>query len=126
MKKCEYCAKEISYHEMYCSDECQDGANKYYELREKYQKPYSIINGIFVIAVGICIFLYSFMRDVGAIGGGSALVILGIMYFLLPFAPDVMIHKYKLKKSILITKIIAAVVFAIGVTVLILYFTGVI
>ena len=126
MKKCEYCAKEISYHEMYCSDECQDGANKYYELREKFQKPYSIINGIFVIAVGICIFLYSFMRDVGAIGGGSALVILGIMYFLLPFAPDVMIHKYKLKKSILITKIIAAVVFAIGVTVLILYFTGVI
>ncbi|WP_407382583.1 DUF2116 family Zn-ribbon domain-containing protein [Ruminococcus sp.] len=126
MKKCEYCAKVISYHEMYCSDECQDGANKYYELREKFQKPYSIINGIFVIAVGICIFLYSFMRDVGAIGGGSALVILGIMYFLLPFAPDVMIHKYKLKKSILITKIIAAVVFAIGVTVLILYFTGVI
>ena len=126
MKKCEFCAREISYHEMYCSDECQNGANKYYELREKFQKPYAAVNGVFVIAVGICIFLYSFMRDVGAIGGGSALVILGIMYFLLPFAPDVMIQKYKLKKSIFITKIIAAVIFALGCTVLILYFAGVI
>ena len=126
MKKCEYCAKEISYHEMYCSDECQNGANKYYDLREKFQKPYAVINGIFVIAVGICIFLYSFLRDVGAIGGGSALVILGVMYYLLPFAPDVMIQKYKLKKAIFITKIIAAVVFTLGVLVLIFYFTGVI
>lgn len=126
MKKCEFCAKEISYHEMYCCDECQEGANKYYDLREKFQKPYAVVNGIFVIAVGICIFLYSFMRDVGAIGGGSALVILGVMYFFLPFAPDVMIQKYKLKKSIFITKIIAAIIFALGLTVLTLFFTGVI
>ena len=124
MKKCEYCAKEISYHEMYCCDECQNSANKYYDLREKFQKPYSVINGIFVIAVGVCIFLYSFVRDVGAIGGGSALMILGLMYFFLPFAPDVMIHKYKLKKSLLITKIIAAVIFGLGGIVLIFYFTG--
>ena len=124
MKKCEYCAKEISYHEMYCSDECQNSANKYYDLRERFQKPYAVINGIFVIAVGVCIFLYSFVRDVGAIGGASALMILGLMYFFLPFAPDVMIHKYKLQKSLFIAKIIAAVIFTLGVIVLIFYFTG--
>ena len=112
MKKCEYCAKEISYHEMYCCDECQNSANKYYALKDKFQKPYSVINGIFVIAIGICIFLYSFLRDVGAIGG--------------PFPPEIMIHKYKLKKSILITKIIAGVIFVLGLIVLIFYLTHII
>ena len=126
MKKCEYCAKEISYHEMYCCDECQDQANKFYEMREKFQKPFSVINGIFVIAIGICIFLYSFLRDVGAIGASVSLIILGVMYFFLPFPPEIMIHKYKLKKSVKITKIIAAVIFALGIIVLILYLTKVI
>lgn len=111
---------------MYCSDDCQDGANRFYDLREKFQKPYSVINGIFVIAVGICIFLYSFLRDAGAIGGGASLLILGAMYFFLPFPPEAMIHKYKLKKSIKFTKIIAAAIFALGALVLIFYFTGVI
>ena len=126
MKKCEYCSKEISYHEMYCSDECQNGANRYYDLREKFQKPYAVINGIFVISIGICIFLYSFLRDVGAIGGAASLLILGLLYFVLPFPPEVMIHKYQLKKSIKITKIIACVVFALGLLVLTLYLTAVI
>lgn len=126
MKKCEYCAKEISYHEMYCCDECQNRANKYYDLKEKFQKPYAVINGIFVIAIGVCIFLYSFLRDVGAIGGASSLLILGLMYFFLPFPPEIMIHKYKLKKSILITKIIAGVIFALGLIVLIFYLTHII
>ena len=126
MKKCEYCAKEISYHEMYCCDECQDAANRFYDLREKFQKPFAVINGICVIAVGICIFLYSFLRDIGAIGGSSALIILGTMYFFLPFPPDVMIHKYKLKKALFISKIIAGVILALGLIVLIFYLTGVI
>lgn len=126
MKKCDFCAKEISYHEMFCSDECQDKTNQFYEMREKYQKPFAVINGIFVLIIGICIFLYSFTRGIGAIGGASALLILGVMYFFLPFPPDVMIHKYKLKKSILITKIIAGILFFLGILVLILYFTNVI
>lgn len=126
MKKCEYCAKEISYHEMYCCDACQNSANKYYDLRDKFQKPYAAINGIFVIAIGICIFLYSFLRDIGAIGCASSLLILGVMYFFLPFPPDVMVQKYKLKKSIFITKIIAGVIFGLGLLVLILYLTNII
>lgn len=126
MKKCEYCAKEISYHEMYCSDHCQNEANRFYEMREKYQKGYGIINGIFVLVIGICIFLYSFTRAIGAIGGAAALIILGIMYFFLPFPPEIMIHKYKLKKSVFITKILAVIFFLLGIVVLILYFTHVI
>lgn len=125
MKKCEYCAKEISYHEMYCCDECHTKANRFFELREKYQKVFSVINGVFVILIGISVFLYSMNRDLGAIGGASSLLILGVMYFFLPYPPDVMINKYKLKKSIFITKIIAGVVFLLGLIVLILYLTHV-
>ena len=102
------------------------GNPKYYDLKDKFQKPYSVINGIFVIAIGVCIFLYSFLRDVGAIGGASSLLILGLMYFFLPFPPEIMIHKYKLKKSILITKIIAGVIFVLGLIVLIFYLTHII
>ena len=29
MKKCDYCAKEISYFEQYCDENCQANANKY-------------------------------------------------------------------------------------------------
>ena len=126
MKKCEYCAKEISYHEMYCCDECEEQANLFYELREKYQKLFSVLNGIFVLAIGFCIFFYSFLRDVGAIGGAASLLILGLMYFFLPYPPDVMINKYKLKKSIQITRIIAGVLFFLGLLVLIFYLTGII
>ena len=126
MKKCEYCAKEISYHEMFCSDECQNASNKFYEKREKYQKPFSVINGIFVLAIGICLFLYAFTREIGAIGMAVSILVLGIMYLFLPFPPEIMIHKFKLKKAILISRVIAGVLILIGIIVLILYFTKVI
>lgn len=126
MKKCEYCAKEISYHEMYCGEECRADAGRFYDMRNKYQRFFSLINGIFVIAIGICIFLYAFMPAEGALGGAVSFMILGIMYFFLPFPPDVMIEKYKLKKAIKITKIIAACIFFIGVALLILFLTGMI
>lgn len=126
MKKCEYCAKEISYHEMYCCDECEKSAMQFYELREKYQKLFSVINGIFVLAIGVCLFMYSFLRDAGAIGCSFSLLVLGIMYFFLPYPPEVMINKYKLKKSIKITRIIACTLFFLGLLVLIFYLTGII
>ena len=111
---------------MYCCDECHTQANRFFEKREKYQKPFAVINGIFVLLIGISIFLYSLYRDLGVILGSSSLLILGIMFFFLPFPPEVIIHKYKLKKSIFITKIIAGVVFLLGAIVLILYITRII
>lgn len=119
MKRCDYCAKEISYHEMYCSDECRDKTFNFYDLRDKFQKVFSVINGIFVLGIGVCIFLYSFMPNVGLIGGGGCMTILGVMYLFLPFPPDVFIEKQKLKKAIFLTRIIACVILVIGAAVLI-------
>ena len=44
MKKCEFCGKEISYFDMYCQDECQENANKFYDLRDKYGKLFAFLD----------------------------------------------------------------------------------
>lgn len=67
MKKCDYCAKEISYFEQYCSEECHSNANKYYETTEKYGKLFSIINMICFFGITIGIFLFAFLRTAGMI-----------------------------------------------------------
>ncbi|MBQ3416473.1 MAG: DUF2116 family Zn-ribbon domain-containing protein [Ruminococcus sp.] len=118
MKKCEYCAKEISYHEMYCDEDCQRKANAYYDLKEKFSKLFMIVNGICVLSIGIFIFAFSFFPELGLYGASGALIILGLMYFFLPFPPEIMINKYKIEKSLKICRIIAIVLFVIGVELL--------
>ena len=125
MKKCAYCAKEIGYHDYYCCDDCQIGANNYYDKKEKYQKVFSVINGIFVLGVGICIFLYSFLPGGGAGGLALCLIVLGVTDLLLPFPADIMIEKFKLKKAVFLTRVIAGVVLLLGILTLILLLAGI-
>ena len=125
MKQCAYCAKEIDYHEMYCSDECQKSANDFFDMRDKNQKAFSALNGIFVIGIGVCFFLYAFLPSVAVIAGSACTIILGVLYLLLPFPADVMIEKYKLEKAMFITRCIAAVLLLIGVAVLMLHLFGI-
>lgn len=125
MKKCGYCAKEISYHEMFCCDDCQIGSNKYFEKKEKFQKLLSVINGIFVIGIGIFLFLYAFEPGFGVAGIAVCLLVLGISYLLLPFPADAMIEKFKLKKAIFLTRVIAVVLLALGVLAVLLLLLGV-
>lgn len=126
MKKCAYCAKEIGYHEMYCSDDCQIGANQFYDKKEKFQKLFAVINGVCVLGIGILIFVYSFLPDAGAIGVAACLLILGVTYFLLPFPVESMIEKFKLKKAVFITRCIAVVIFVLGIAALLLYLFGIV
>lgn len=123
MKTCDYCNKEISYYDMYCSDDCQKNANDFYDLRDKYTKMFAILNGIFVLSIGIGIFAFSLIPALGAWMITISLLILGILYFFLPFPPELFLHKYKIKKSIKICKIIAIILFVLGVTALILTLT---
>ncbi len=114
MKKCDYCAKEISYFDQYCSDDCHIRANKYYETEEKFGKIFSVINAICVFGIPVGIFLFSFAKLVGALIAAGSCVILGIMLILLPFPTEGMISKFKLKKAMKITRIVGIVVIGLG------------
>lgn len=118
MKKCEYCAKEISYHEMYCSDECQNGANKFYDMRDSVTKAIAIFNGICVMSIGIGIFIFSMVRNIGAYMISIPMVILGLLFLFFPIPADVMIQKMKIKKAIDVTRIIAVVLLVLGIVAL--------
>ena len=61
MKQCEYCGKEISYHELYCSDDCQIKANRFYERSEKFSKPFTVVNTACVFGIPVGLFLMSFL-----------------------------------------------------------------
>ena len=122
MKKCDYCAKEITYFEQYCSDECQRRANKYYETSEKYGKLFSVINVICVFGIPVGLFLFPFSKSVGTVLASVCCVVLGIMLLFLPFATEGMISKLKLQKSMKITRIIGASVIALGFLIIGFYF----
>lgn len=115
MKRCEYCAKEISYHEIYCSEECQNGANAFYDMRDRITSVMSVINGVGVMSIGIGMFVFSFFREVGAFMITIPLVILGLLYTLFPVPADVMIQKNKIKKAQKTTRIIGLVLLVLGI-----------
>lgn len=117
MKKCEYCAKEISYFEQYCDTECHAKANKYYERREKFEKPFSFINAICVFGIPIGLFMFSFLKVPGTVVTVASCVILGIMLILLPFPTENMISKHKLQKAMKITRFIGLAVIVLGIAV---------
>lgn len=114
MKKCVYCAKEITYFEQYCCDECQAKTNKYYETEEKFGKLFSVINVICVFGIPIGMFLFSFAKLLGAMIAACCCVVLGVMLLFLPFPTEGMIIKHKLKKAMKITRIIGMAVIGFG------------
>ena len=114
MKKCDFCAKEISYFDQYCSDECHARANKYYEISDKFGKIFSIVNGICVFGIPVGLFLLPFSKDFGMVVALLSSIILGIMLILLPFPTDNMISKFKLQKAMKITRIIGICVIVLG------------
>lgn len=120
MKKCDYCAKEISYFEQYCDIDCHTKANQFYELREKYEKVFSLVNAICVFGIPIGLFIFTFMNIPGLIVATVSFMVLGIMLILLPFPTDDMISKFKIEKAMKITRYIGAAVILLGIAALVL------
>lgn len=123
MKKCGYCAKEISYHDMYCCDDCEKLANEYYHKRVKLQKLLSVANIVGTCSIALGIFLYAMTNFVGALcmtlGGFSV----GLITILLPTPTENMVTKHKLKKATKIVRIAGFVFLAFGIASLILLIT---
>ncbi len=104
MKKCDYCAKEISYDDMYCCDGCEKLTKQYYERSDRFAKPFSMINVVCLFGVMAGLFLFPMAKPFGA---GLAIVCcaaLGILLLLLPFPTESMIKKFKIQKAIRITR----------------------
>lgn len=119
MKKCDYCAKEISYFDQYCCDDCQRKAIEFYDLQEKFTKIFSVVNGICVFAIPVGLFILSFAFTVGFTMIALATLILGVTIMLLPFPVENMITSMKIKKAVRVTRIIGLALSIIGIALVI-------
>ncbi|MBQ1616693.1 MAG: hypothetical protein II086_05500, partial [Ruminococcus sp.] len=77
MKKCEYCAKEISYHQQYCDDDCHRKANQYYENCDRFSKLFMGVNVVCVFGIPAGLFILSVVKIVGAVIAGGSCAMLG-------------------------------------------------
>lgn len=114
MKKCDYCAKEISYYDQYCDEECERKALNFYSLREKYTKVFSIFNIIGVFGIPVGLFLSAIDAAIGFSITAFSLMLAGITIVLLPFPVENMISSMKIKKAVLVTRIIGAGFLTLG------------
>jgi predicted nucleic acid-binding Zn ribbon protein len=114
MKRCEYCGKEISYHQQYCDEDCQREAIKFYDFREKFSMLFGIINCICLFAIPIGAIAFAFVDYLGLSIIACALLILGITVFFMPFPVENMLDKRKIKDAVKFTKILGIVLFCFG------------
>lgn len=117
MKKCDYCAKEITYFDQYCCDECERLTIEFHERAEKYSRLFTIVNTICVFGIPAGLFLLSFSR-VGAFISAISCIVLGIMLMVLPMPTEGMIRKHKLQKAIKINRIFGIAVMALSVLIM--------
>ena len=123
MKQCDYCAKEISYHEMYCSKECEDNYTAYFAKRAKLQKLLSALNILGTCSIGVGIFLYALHNIVGSMMIALGALAVGLITTFLPTPTDNIIKKFKLKKAVKYTRYFGFLLDALGLTVLIFAIT---
>ncbi|MBU5462837.1 hypothetical protein [Lachnoclostridium sp. MSJ-17] len=114
MKQCEYCGKEITYHEIYCCDDCQIKANRFYERCEKFSKLFTAVNTACVFGIPVGLFLMSFLRLLGTVVASGSCIILGLMLLLFPFPTEGMIKKFKIIKAVKIVRILGIAVIVLG------------
>lgn len=111
MKKCEYCGKELdSYHIMYCRDsDCEDRAEKFYERRSKTEGFFGIVNIACVLFIMAGLIAAVFVPVTGNVIVSCALVVLGIIILILPYAPENFYKKWRIKTTSIIVRVFGAV-----------------
>lgn len=122
MKKCSFCAKEISYHEMFCNKDCENAYNKYFSKRANLQKLLSTANILGTCLIAVSIFVIPLQNFVGLLMMAIGCFSVGLITLLLPTPTDNMVSKHKLQKAIKIVKIFGLVLIAFGIGALIFAF----
>lgn len=122
MKKCEYCAKEISYYDQYCCEECERKTVAFHARSTRFAKLFYMVNTVCVFGIPVGLFLASFSTAIGIPIAAGSCAVLGLMLILLPFPTEGMIKKHKLKKAIKMSRIFGAVVIGLGVLIVGLVF----
>lgn len=123
MKTCDYCAKEISYHEMYCCEECEKKHIEYFAKRTKLQKLLSALNILGTCSIAVGIFIYALHNIVGSMMVACGTLAVGLITTLLPTPTDNIIKKYKIKKAVKLIRYFGFVLLAIGIGALIFALT---
>ena len=128
MKKCEYCGRELdSYHLMYCRDsDCEQRAERFYETRKKTEMGFGIVNVACVVLIMIGLIMAVFSPVIGNIVVAAALVVLGIVILIMPYAPESFYKKWRIRKTSMIVRGFGIVCFlaAVGFTVLAMYYNA--
>lgn len=116
MKKCPYCAKEIEYSEMYCSQECEVKSEEYYKLRLNWR---ILMNTIYIISIALIgvgvLFSPTIFSKWGFLGIAVGATAAGVATLIMPTPTDEMIKKHKMKKAQNHMRIYGAVFIVIGV-----------
>lgn len=115
MKRCDYCGKEISYYDQYCCDDCHENANIFYDKLESHSKLFSRLSIVLLFGIPIGIFLFSFIKVLGTAITCICFLVLGLMLIFCPLPTEGMLKKYKIKKSLSITKYFGIAVILLGI-----------
>lgn len=106
LKKCYYCGKSITYHEVYCSDLCKEETQKYNIKRDRFVRFLSVTNIIGIFGVPVGLFLYPIIGVAGIWIISISCFLLGTTTIFAPIPVENMISKFKLKKAVFYSKIL--------------------
>lgn len=115
MKRCDYCAKKISYSEMYCSTDCEKKALFSQNRTKRKRKVFSIFNFIGILAIMAGLFITMFNIPIGLWVAGVGSVELGILFIILPFPTEGMIQKHKIRKAEQLSRGLGIALLIIGI-----------
>ncbi|MBQ2443778.1 MAG: DUF2116 family Zn-ribbon domain-containing protein [Clostridia bacterium] len=117
MKICEFCGKELDYDHAFCDEECENNTFIYYKKRKQFQTCFNVTSIICfaVIMLGTFIGLIAQNLKLGLIIVGSAVLLLGTVYIIIPYyGLDEQIRNKGIKTCLKTTRMISAAVLIVG------------
>ncbi len=99
MKTCSYCKKELLETQVYCSKFCKTQAQKYQRTLKRWKSVFSVILLAGILGVLSGIGMTFFRLSFGLFVLGDALLLMGITFIGMPFAPPEFLAKHGIEQS---------------------------